>query len=61
MKATSKRSEPPYRRHPLIALRVKKEMITAIDRWGAAKGLSRSGAIRQMIERALKQGEKIDS
>jgi hypothetical protein len=33
-------------------------MIAAIDKWAADKGLSRSGAIRQMIERTLKQGEK---
>jgi predicted DNA binding CopG/RHH family protein len=42
-----------YRRHPLIAFRLNEGMIAAIDKWAANRGLTRSGAIRHMIEKSL--------
>jgi hypothetical protein len=39
--------------HPLIALRITKKMIAAVDKWAAGKGMSRSAAIHYMIERTL--------
>jgi hypothetical protein len=33
-------------------------MIAALDKWAAGRGLTRSGAIRQMIQKALRQTEE---
>jgi metal-responsive CopG/Arc/MetJ family transcriptional regulator len=49
-----KRGRPATGKDPLIAMRLPAYMILAIDTWARDKGLSRSEAIRQMIERALK-------
>jgi hypothetical protein len=40
-------------RHPLIALRITKRMIAAVDKWAASREMSRSAAIRHMIKRTL--------
>jgi hypothetical protein len=40
-------------RHPLIASRVTKKMIVAVEKWAASKGMSRSAAICHMIKRTL--------
>jgi hypothetical protein len=38
-----------------IPVRLTPEMISAIDKWAAAKNVSRSKAIRQLIERGLQK------
>jgi hypothetical protein len=46
-------------RHPLIALRITKRMIAAVDKWAASKGMTRSAAIRHMIKRTLIFDKKV--
>jgi hypothetical protein len=38
---------------PMIGLRAGKKLTAAIDHWAKANGLTRSEAIRQLVERAL--------
>jgi hypothetical protein len=46
---------PPGRLYgETIPVRLAPEMIAAVDKWAGGKGLSRSEAIRAMIERSLK-------
>ena len=53
-----KRGRPATGKDPLIALRLPPKMIEAIDKWAAQQQppMSRSKAVRTMIETALKKG-----
>lgn len=48
-----KKGRPATGKDPMVALRVSKATIKALDAWAEAKGLTRSEAIRGMIEREL--------
>lgn len=45
---------PPTGITPLVAFRPPAELVAAIDAWAAKAGVSRSEAMRQLIERGLK-------
>jgi hypothetical protein len=45
---------PPTGITPLISFRPPPELVREIDKWGEAHGVSRSEAMRQLIEQALK-------
>jgi predicted DNA-binding protein len=49
------RGRPATGRDPVIALRLPKETIAALDRWASGEGLTRSAAARQLIERGLEK------
>jgi hypothetical protein len=42
---------------PLVSFRPPAELVQAIDKWGAAQGVSRSEAMRQLIELGLAKGK----
>jgi hypothetical protein len=48
-----KRGRPATGQNPVVMVRLTPEMIEAVDAYAAKEGLSRSGAIRRMVERAL--------
>lgn len=48
-----KRGRPATGRDPLIALRLPAELVKAVDKWAAKRGINRSSAIRQWIEIGL--------
>jgi len=45
-----KRGRPATGRDPVVAVRLPRELIAAIDGWGAANGIGRSEAIRRLVE-----------
>jgi hypothetical protein len=49
------RGRPATGRDPVIALRLPKQTIVALDRWASAEGLTRSAAARRLIERGLQK------
>lgn len=49
------RGRPATGQDPLIALRMPPETITALDTWAEKQGLSRSEAVRQLVEWGLKR------
>jgi hypothetical protein len=49
-----RRGRPATGKDPLISARVPAEVVTSIEAWGAAKGLTRSEAIRRLVELGLK-------
>jgi hypothetical protein len=49
------RGRPATGRDPVIATRLAQGMIVKVDKWAEGKDLSRSEAIRALIERGLKQ------
>jgi hypothetical protein len=49
---------PPTGVTPLVAFRPPVELVEAIDKWAAASGMSRSEAMRQLIEAGLKRRPK---
>lgn len=46
---------PATGRDPVMAMRLPNELRAAIDRWATEKGMSRSEAIRTLIEQGLKK------
>jgi metal-responsive CopG/Arc/MetJ family transcriptional regulator len=46
---------PATGRDPVFALRAPKKLIESVDKWCDGSRMSRSGAIRWMIERGLKE------
>jgi hypothetical protein len=49
-----KRGRPPAGgRDPFVGIRLPAETILAIDQWAKDNGISRSAAIRQLVEQAL--------
>lgn len=50
-----KRGRPATGKDPLISMRLPAYMILAIEAWARRKNVSRSEAIRQMIERAISE------
>lgn len=58
MKSAKKKRKPgpkPTGKTPIIALRLSPALTTRLDSWAKRKGLSRSDAIRDMIEAGLGQ------
>lgn len=53
-----RRGRPATGRDPLISLRLPAYMISAVEAWARGKGLSRSEAVRQMIEQALGKAKR---
>jgi hypothetical protein len=50
------RGRPPGRLYgETIPVRLTPEMITGIEKWAAAKNVSRSEAVRLLVERGLKK------
>ncbi|MBF0850449.1 CopG family transcriptional regulator [Gluconobacter sp. R75690] len=52
-----KKGRPPTGTDPMLAGRVPAEMIKAVVEWAAAKGVSRSEAIRRLIQKGLETTE----
>jgi hypothetical protein len=53
-KKSRKARRPPASRHdPVSAIHVPEELARAVDRWAAARGVSRSEAIGNLLEQAL--------
>jgi hypothetical protein len=53
------RGRPPSGgRDPTYGIRLPDEMVEAIDDWAKKKGVTRSEAIRSMIENELKAGNR---
>jgi hypothetical protein len=50
---TKKRGRPATGRHPIVGVRLPKETIARVDAWGEKRGILRSEAIRELIERGL--------
>jgi Arc/MetJ-type ribon-helix-helix transcriptional regulator len=48
-----KRGRPPTGVDPLVGVRLPPQMISNIDRWAKENDLSRSEAIRRLLEKAL--------
>jgi predicted DNA-binding protein len=48
-----KRGRPATGHDPLVGLRLSPEMTARVDAWAERQNLTRSEAIRQMIEQAL--------
>jgi hypothetical protein len=49
-----KRGRPATGKDPLIGVRIRPPLVVQIDQWAADNQLSRSEAIRRLIEKALK-------
>ena len=49
-----KRGRPATGKDPLISARVPPEIVASIEAWGTAKSLTRSEAIRRLVELGLK-------
>ena len=49
---------PPTGITPLVAFRPPGELVEAIDKWAAASGVSRSEAMRRLIEAGLERRPK---
>jgi hypothetical protein len=50
-----KRGRPATGKDPLVAARLPPKMIASLDKWAKASSVSRSEAIRQLIERGLEK------
>jgi hypothetical protein len=50
-----KRGRPPTGVRPMIGLRLSEDDIERVDRWARERGMSRSDAIRALIEQGLKK------
>jgi hypothetical protein len=48
-----KRGRPATGKDPLIGVRIRPPLVVQIDQWAADNQLSRSEAIRRLIEKAL--------
>jgi Arc/MetJ-type ribon-helix-helix transcriptional regulator len=48
-----KRGRPATGKDPLIGVRIRPPLVTQIDQWAADEQVSRSEAIRRLIEKAL--------
>lgn len=48
-----KRGRPATGTDPLLPVRFPPELKAAVEKWARANGLSRSEAIRQLVDRAL--------
>jgi len=48
-----KRGRPATGKDPMVGLRLSPELTRAVDSWAEERNLTRSEAIRTMIERAL--------
>jgi metal-responsive CopG/Arc/MetJ family transcriptional regulator len=46
---------PATGKDPLVAARLPPKMIASLDKWAKASSVSRSEAIRQLIERGLEK------
>jgi len=58
MKSAKKKRKPgpkPTGKTPLVALRLSSPLTARLDTWATRKGMSRSDAIRDMIEMSLSQ------
>jgi Ribbon-helix-helix protein, copG family len=53
-----KRGRPATGQDPFVTARVPQAMIDAIERWAAARNISRSEAIRRLFEIGLKPKSK---
>jgi hypothetical protein len=53
-----KRGRPATGRDPLVGVRIPAEVITALDKWAKDEGVSRSEAIRRLIESAIESKRK---
>jgi hypothetical protein len=51
-----KRGRPATGKDPQVAARIPVEVIAVLDGWAAEHGVSRSEAVRRLIERGLKRG-----
>lgn len=51
-----KRGRPATGKDPLFGARLPKEMIAAISAWAKEIGISRSEAMRRLVEKALADG-----
>jgi predicted DNA-binding protein len=49
------RGRPATGRDPVIALRLPKKTIEALDRWADSEGTTRSAAARRLIEEGLEK------
>ena len=49
-----KRGRPATGRDPVSAVRLPTELTTAVDKWGEAHEVTRSEAIRRLVELGLK-------
>lgn len=49
------RGRPATGRDPVLAIRLSDKMRSAIDQWSTGKQMTRSEAIRELIERGLKK------
>jgi Ribbon-helix-helix protein, copG family len=54
-----RRGRPATGTDPLIGVRLPPDMIKALDAWAKAQGLTRSAALRTMIEQALAAEPKV--
>jgi hypothetical protein len=52
--ASKRRGRPPTGRDPGIHVRLPKEMLATIDAWSASKAVTRSEAVRRLVEIGLK-------
>jgi metal-responsive CopG/Arc/MetJ family transcriptional regulator len=52
-KSRKQRSRPATGRNPVSAIQLPEELTRAVDRWAADHGLSRSEAIRDLLNQAL--------
>ena len=57
-KPKGKRGRPATGHHPTLGGRVPAEVIAALDAYASKAGLSRSEAMRQLIEAGLKRRSK---
>jgi hypothetical protein len=49
------RGRPATGHDPTVAVRLRKQTISAVDKWAKTNALSRSEAIRRLIERGLEK------
>ena len=54
------RGRPSTGVDPLVGVRMPESLIVEIDAWAKPRDLSRSGAIRELVEVALKSGSPKD-
>ena len=50
-----KRGRPATGKDPMVNLRMPPELISSVDAWGRSSGITRSEAIRRLVEQALVQ------
>lgn len=51
-----KRGRPATGRDPLVGVRISPELLALIDAWAAERGITRSSAIRAMVEATVRMG-----